>query len=84
MGECAAQVFSNFSSDRFARLTAKAAADGLTIAGPSGTFTHYGVTVTWTYDATSQTLTIQCIKAPFLPGCGAINASIHNLIDSCP
>jgi hypothetical protein len=84
MSECAAQLFSNFSPDRFARLTANAAADGLSIDGPTGTFTHTGVTVNWTYDATSESLTIQCIKAPFFPGCGSINSSIHNLIDSCP
>ena len=84
MGECAAQVFSNFAADRFARLTAKAAAEGVSINGPAGTFTHTGVTVTWAYDAAAQSLTIQCVKAPFFPGCGSINASIHNLIDSCP
>jgi hypothetical protein len=84
MGECAAQVFSNFSQDRFARLTARAAAEGFSIEGVAGTFTQTGVTVTWAYDAASQSLTIQCIKAPFLLGCGSINSSIHNLIDSCP
>lgn len=84
MAECAAQVFSNFAPDRFARLAAKAAAEGVPINGPAGTFTHTGITVTWNYDASAQSLTIQCIKAPFFPGCGSINSSIHNLIDSCP
>ncbi len=84
MGKCAAQVFSDFAPDRFGRLVAKAATEGVTIDGPSGTFTHSDVTVTWNYDANAQSLTIQCINAPFIPGCGAINAGIHNLIDSCP
>jgi hypothetical protein len=84
MGQCAAQVFSNFSADRFARLKAKAAAEGLSIDGPAGTVTHTGFTITWAYDAAAQSLTIQCVKAPFFPGCGSINANIHNLIDSCP
>jgi hypothetical protein len=84
MGECAAQVFSNFTVDRFARLKAKAAAEGLSLDRPAGTFTHTGFTFTWAYDAAAQSLTIQCIKGPFFPGCGSINASIHNLIDSCP
>jgi hypothetical protein len=84
MAECAAQMFSNFSPDRFGRLVAKAAAEGVAIDGSDGTFSHSGATVTWHYDANAQSLTIQCIKAPFLLGCGAINASIHNLIDNCP
>lgn len=84
MAGCAAQIFSNFAPDRFARLVAKAAGEGVVINGPAGTYTHSGVTVTWNYDANAQNLKIQCIKSPLLPGCGAINASIHNLIDSCP
>ena len=84
MGKCAAQVFSNFAPERFARLVARAAGEGVAIDGPSGTVTHTGITVAWNYDPNTQSLTIQCIKAPLLPGCGAINAGIHNLIDGCP
>jgi hypothetical protein len=84
MGSCASQVFSDFAPDRFARLVAKGASEGVSINGPSGTFTHAGATVSWEYDAANQRLTVQCIKAPLFPGCGAINSSIHSLIDSCP
>ena len=84
MGSCAAQVFSEFKADRFARLMAKAASEGVAIEGPKGTFTHSGATVTWEYDEANQQLTVQCVKAPFLIGCGTINSNIHSLIDSCP
>jgi hypothetical protein len=84
MGSCAAQIFSDFKPDRFARLVAKAASEGVSIEGPSGTFTHTGATIAWEYDEVNQRLTVQCIKAPFFPGCGTINSSIHSLIDSCP
>ena len=84
MGACAAQTFSNFPPDRFARLSAKAASDGVSIEGPSGSFTHSGATITWNYDAANQELTVQCIKAPLFAPCGTINSNIHSLIDSCP
>ena len=57
--------------------TSKAASEGVSIDGPSGTFTHAGATVSWEYDAANQRLTVQCIKAPLFPGCGAIN-SVHS------
>jgi hypothetical protein len=50
MGACAAQIFSDFKPDRFARLAAKAASEGVSIEGPSGTFTHTGATIAWEYD----------------------------------
>jgi hypothetical protein len=84
MGACAAQTFSDFPPDRFARLVTKAASEGVSIEGPTGSFTHAGATVTWNYDAANQSLTVQCVKAPLFPGCGSINASIHSLIDGCP
>lgn len=84
MSECAVQVFSGVNPARFARLTARAQAEGVDIAGNTGTSTAGGVTVTWSYDPATESLTIQCIGAPFYLGCGFINSNIHNLIDSCP
>lgn len=84
MGGCAAQVFSNVDSARFERLTAKAQTEGMNIAGNSGTATEGKITVTWDYDPTAQTLTLQCTDSPFYLGCGFINSNIHSLIDGCP
>ncbi len=51
--------------------------------GDQGSVSKDGITVTWDYEADSQTLTIQCTAAPFFLSCGTINSTIHNVVDSC-
>jgi hypothetical protein len=83
MTRCAAPVFSGITQAHFACLVAKAATQGIDIAGDSGSASKDGLTVTWNYEPETESLTIQCVSAPFFLGCGTINANIHNLIDSC-
>jgi hypothetical protein len=75
MSQCAAQVFTGVSPEKFGCLQAKAA--------DQGSASKDGITVTWDYEVDSQTLTIQCTAAPFFLSCGTINSTIHNLVDSC-
>jgi hypothetical protein len=83
MGQCAAQVFTGVSPEKFACVQAKAAAQGITISGNQGSASKDGITVTWDFEGDSQTLTIQCTAAPFFVSCGTINSTIHNFVDSC-
>lgn len=83
MSQCAAQVFTGVSPEKFACLQGKAAAQGIAMDGAQGSASKDGITVTWDYEAAGQTLTIQCTAAPFFLSCGAINSTIHNFVDSC-
>jgi hypothetical protein len=83
MSQCAAQVFTGVSPEKFACLQGKAADQGITMDGDQGSVSKDGITVTWDYEADSQTLTIQCTAAPFFLSCGTINSTIHNVVDSC-
>jgi hypothetical protein len=82
MNQCAAQVFGNISPDKWRALQAKATANDITLAGDSGQTTQHGFTFSWRYDATSSSLTIQCLEHPILAPCGSINSKIHDLVDS--
>ena len=83
MSQCAAQVFTEVSSEKFACLQEKAADQGIAIDGDQGSASKDGIIITWDYEADSQTLTIQCTAAPFFLSCGTINVTIHDLVDSC-
>ena len=81
MGSCAAQTFTNITSDRFAAIQQKAAQSGINITGNSGQTNQQGFTFSWQFDPTAQTLTIQCLDHPFFAPCGTINGKIHDLMD---
>ncbi len=83
MSECAAQVFTEFSPEKFTCLQEKVADQGIAIDGHQGSASKDGITIAWDYEADSQTLTIQCTAAPFYLSCGTINVTIHNWVDSC-
>lgn len=83
MAECAAQQFNNISPAQFAYLMAAAKSQGIAIDGTSGQATQGGITISWSYTADSNTLTIQCLSAPFFLTCGVINAKIRDLIYQC-
>jgi len=84
MSDCATQTFQNFTPARFNCLVQKAAGSGIVIGGNQGQASKDGITLSWKFDPTNQTLDIQCLAAPFFLSCGTINGKIHDLIDSCP
>jgi len=81
MGSCAAQTFTNITPDKFAALQQKAALSSINITGNSGQASQQGITISWQFDPTAQTLMIQCLDHPFFAPCGTINGKIHDLID---
>ena len=83
MSECAAQVFSGVTQNQFTCLSGKAEAQGIPIAGNSGSASKDGISISWEFNPEAGTLTIQCTASPFYVTCGTINAKVHDLVDSC-
>jgi hypothetical protein len=84
MSACAEQTFTGISQARFDCLVERAKAEtGVTLTGPSGTVSQSGFTVTWNFDANSQTLAIQFLDSPFFVSCGTIQDKVQGLVDGC-
>jgi hypothetical protein len=85
---CATQVFDNVTQKRFNSLVQKAAASGITINRNQGqTVVKHGLVsaqISWSFDALSQTLTLQYLNPGFLAGCDTINGMLDDLVNSCP
>lgn len=56
---------------------------GISIESEQGEQSKSGFTLTWTYDASAQTLEIQCREKPFLIPCGVVNHRIRTLAEKC-
>lgn len=82
MSQCAAQVFTDITRDRWTALQNKAAQNNIDLSADSGQSTQQGFTFSWQYVAETATLTIQCLDRPFWAPCGTINGRVHDLIES--
>jgi hypothetical protein len=78
---CDAQVFGPICPDKFAELQKRVSDSGLAISGLSGEAEYRGCVISWSYDPASFSLTIQCLKKPFIFSCGTINRKIEELIE---
>lgn len=78
---CAAQIFSNVSSEAWTCLKSKAAEQGVTIGGDSGAISKSGFTIQYAYDAGARTLSLTCTDKPFIFSCATVNGKIHELIE---
>jgi hypothetical protein len=88
MGTCAAQVFSGVTQQRFDCLAQQAGTAGIAISGNQGqTVVNHGIVsvqISWNFDPTAQTLTLQYLNPGFLAPCDKVNGMLHQLVDSCP
>ena len=65
MSVCPAIVFSNVSAGQFQNVAnAVTSHFGIPINGSVGTQSQFGYTITWSFNATKATLTIQCLAYP--------------------
>lgn len=84
MSACATQTFDHVTPAAWNCLVQKAASYGIAISSaPSGQATKDGFTVSWNYNSTAQTLSIQCVDSPWWAPCSTINGKIHDLVDGC-
>ena len=80
MSSGAPQVFTNITPEQYERLAAKARTSGIELNGNSGTASKLGVEVGWNYDPGAQSLTIQCLKAPFFMKASDVDSRIQKLV----
>lgn len=83
MAGCAAQRFTGVGPAVFACLQSKGAAGGVPMAGATGQATTMGVTVRWDYDATAETLVLECTDAPFFVPCSTVTERLKSLVEGC-
>jgi hypothetical protein len=81
MAASAPLVFSPITPEQYVNLIQKANAAGLALHGNSGSAGKYGVEVAWQYSAEEQTLTIQCMRTPFLIKASDVNAKIQSVVN---
>ena len=77
---CPVITLNNISPDKFQMLLAHSQAQGLNLVGESGSTTYQGLDFTWNYDASTQTLIIQCVDKPIFIPCSVIEARIRSMV----
>jgi hypothetical protein len=56
---------------------------GIAIDADRGEASERGFTLRWSYDASAQTLQVQCTKKPFVVPCGMVNSRINAAAAQC-
>jgi len=82
MSACEMQTFNNVTLAAWQ--SAKQAAMtrfGIQITADVGTASADGFIVYWSYDAPTETLSIQCLDSPIFISCLAINSEIHQMVE---
>lgn len=85
MAQCDEQGFSGVTNEHFAAFLAKGeefGLPGLAGKGNSGEASHMGVTVRWSYEPETKSLTVQCTNAPMLLPCAMINNKLREAVTS--
>lgn len=72
--------FPSLTASQFNTLRAAAAAQGITMNGPSGTAGQMGVEVRWNYDDAAQLLELECLKAPFFMSKGDVENRLTQMV----
>ena len=66
----------------FARLRRKAAKSGITVVNPRGEAVRDGVRIEWEYDAATEVLDVECVRAPFWIDRATIHGRLSDEIES--
>ena len=77
---CPEMTLEGITPDRYTYLISAAAAQGLTISGPTGSTTFQGFDFSWAYDPLAQTLKLQCTNKPFYVPCSMIESKIRSFL----
>lgn len=81
MVENKSQVFSNIAPGQFAKLSQKANAAGVKMAGNSGSASKMGVEIAWNYSEDKQQLELTCLRTPFFMKAEDLNAKLRDLVN---
>jgi hypothetical protein len=80
MSDCPPIALSGITPEKYRSLLAQAQSHGLNLTGETGSISYQGMDFTWTYDASAQSLTLQCTDKPLLVPCSIIESRIRALI----
>jgi hypothetical protein len=84
MAGCSADTFGNVTPSVFACLVQKAADQGVTISGNSGTAGKSGFKFQWNYDPGASSLTIKCLdKPPLIVSCATVKGKVREIVEGC-
>ena len=75
------QTFMGITQQVFDNMAAEVKKDfGIAVAGSAGQASASGFTLCWSYDSASQSLTIQCLKKPWLVPSGTVQSRILKMV----
>lgn len=77
---CPVITLHDISPEKYEMLIGSAQAQGLNLVGTSGSTTFQDLEFTWSYDASTQTLIIQCIDKPIFIPCSMIESRVRSLV----
>jgi hypothetical protein len=81
---CQAQRFSAVDSERWTCIKDEVRDQyGFTITTDNGTVSQGGFTLTWSYNAGEQTLSVQRTDSPFWAPCAVINDRMQSIARNC-
>src|ERR1700751_2373884 len=75
-------TFPGITRSLFNRHRKKGSKSGIHVVGPTGEAVKDGVKIQWNYDAISEQLEVQCIRAPFGVDSARINHDLRREIES--
>lgn len=79
---CPALTFQGITPEHFASIAAEVKTEtGIAVSGNSGTASKMGFTVTWNYDPSDGSLTIQCTDKPWLCPASTVQSRITELVE---
>lgn len=73
-------VYNGVTPEKWAKITADLAANGLSVSGNNGEIDHMGVSATYSYDGVDN-LSITVTKAPFFIGIGGASKRIEDAVN---
>lgn len=74
-------TFRNVQPGDWDKICRGLAAEGLHITTPVGTMERGGVEMRWVYDPGAQTLTVQCLKKPWIFPAEAVQSKLRETFD---
>jgi len=78
------QSFTPFPPERWQRLKAALHTQlGIDIGDDKGAAQGHGITLSYEYDATGQTLTLQTLAKPFYVSEAVVDQKIHEFVEQC-
>jgi hypothetical protein len=76
-------IYENISPARLAAIESRAQSElGIAISGTEGTATSHGITISWVYDPTDQTLTVGDTAKPWYVPESKIDEELTALVES--